>query len=200
MQRILIKNKKSQIFRICSFGFFKDHKEEEYIKFSFPDLKKVKNLQSEKDYIMEFSTHFHEGVSHFKTLDQERVHRNESKSKFKNAEFIHLLTYMIYDLNHFKEFLKKASLIDYHLENIFDPKKGKVFEFYLSKFDEKITLPAKNYSDLTWCQYQAFASKNKEYRMLMVEYDYKEIPNKTGVSLFRKHDQKEDCIKIKLPK
>jgi hypothetical protein len=200
MQRILIKNSESKIFRICSFGFFKDHKKEEYIKFSFPDLKKVKSLQSEKDLIMEFSTHFHDGISHFKTADQKRVHRNESKSKFANSDLIHLLTYMIYDLNHFKEFTKKASSIDYPLENIFDPKKGKVFEFYLSRFDKENALLPKSYTDLTFRQYQAFTSQNKEYRMLMVEYDHKKLPSKTGVSLFRKHDQKEEFVKIKLPK
>lgn len=202
MQRILIKNSKSQIFRICSFGFFTDHKNEQYIKFSFPDLKGVKSQQIEKDFVIEFSTHFHKGISHLKTTNQKRIFKNESKSKFANSELIHLVTYMIYDLNHFKEFTKNTSRLDYMLENIFDPKKGKIFEFYLYKIrnNDEITLPAKNYSDLEWQRYQAFVSKDKKYTMLMVEYDHKSLPNKTGVSIFRKHDQKEKFIKVKLPK
>ncbi len=199
MQRILLRNSENQLFRICAFGFYKDSQGEDYIKFSFPDLKSAPAKNGANDLIMEFSTHFHSGISHFKTSEQKRVHRNESGSKFADSELIHLMTYMIYDLNHFKVFTKKTSPNDYQIENIFNPKKGKVFEFYLSKISEEITIPTKNYEDLTWRLYHPFVNSN--YRMLMVEYDYNDLdPSKNGVTLFRKYDQKENFIKVNPPK
>jgi len=108
---------------------------------------------------------------------------------------------MVYDLNHFKEFTKKANPSDYHINNVFDPSKGKVFEFYLARLTKEINIPKVNYEDLDWRLYHPFESKEKNYRMLMIEYDFKKLdPNKSGVSLFRQHDQEAEHLSVKLPK
>lgn len=201
MQRILISDNNGKSFRICSFSFLKDKKDEDYVKFSFPDLKDTKSPKSEDDLIVEFSTHFVAGISHFKTSDQKRVHRNESKSKFANSQLIHLLTYMVYDLNHFKEFTKKTESHDYVISNKFEITKGKVFEFYLSKLTKEINIPAITYEDLEWRLYHPFESKSRNYRMLMIEYDFKEKdPKKSGVSLFRQHEQRAKHLSVRIPK
>jgi len=208
MQRILLKNFKNDIFRICSFGHYTDYKGEGYMKFSFPDLKDAPlffNSQipknPEEKNLIEFSSHFCDGVTHFKTSNQKRLYRNKSESTFINSKIIHILAYLIYDLGHFKKFTKKVSSLDYQISNKFNPSKGKIFEFYLSKVEDKIILPKRKYKDITFRKYHPLISKDKKCRMLMIENDFKKFnKNVTGVSLFRRYEQKEKYIKVKLPK
>jgi len=203
MQRILISNEKSKFYRICAFSFNKDAEGEDYVKFSFPDLRNVKAEKAEDNSIMEFTTHFISGVSHFKTSDQQRVHRNESESKFKDSGLIHLVTYTLYDLSHFKEFRKKLNEGDYQIGNIFDPVKGKVLEFYLSRLIEEINIPSNartELANLEWRQFHPFESRQKNYRMIMIEYDFKQKDRiKSGVSIFRQKNQQAEHTSVELP-
>lgn len=207
IQRILIEDKDGDIFRICKIGLLKDTKNEDYIKISFPDLignmsfaredKKIKIDKGEN--IVEFSSHFWAGVSHFKTTSQERLRSNQSEGNFTNSECIHLFSYTLYDLNHFKKFTKKTTNLDYKISKRFNPAKGKILKFYISPISDEVYLPAKNYTDLSLIKFHPFESK--KYRMLMIEYEFKNIDKSiTGVSFFCKYNQKEDFVKVELPK
>lgn len=202
LQRILLRDKQWNLFRICSFWLWLDKKNEEYIKFSFPDLKwtplffnDIESNDPEERLINEYSFHINWGISHFKSSNQKRFYRQENQS---NTNFvIHLFAYTIYDLNHFKVFTKTIEKNDYILENSFDPNKGKVFEFHLTKIEEKIKIPNIVYNDLERKMYHPFT--NEKYRLLMIEYDFININNeKTGITLYRKHNTNENFFEAKI--
>jgi len=125
--------------------------------------------------------------------------KNESKGTFTNSECIHLFSYTLYDLKHFKKFTKQTNESDYTIGRRFQPKKGKILKFYIFPLTDEILLPAKNYTDLTLIKFHPF--KTRKYRMIIIEYEFKKIDKSmNGVSLFYKYDQKEEVIRVKLPK
>jgi hypothetical protein len=157
LQRLLLKDINWNIFRICSFWFWLDKYNEEYIKFNFPDLKwtplfynSIESKNHEEQLINEFSVHIQWWISHFKSSNQKRFYKKETKlySKYKEFKIIHLFSYTIYDLNHFKFFNKKQTKLDYFLKEIFDKKKWKILEFYLTKVDKKVIIPNIDYNNL----------------------------------------------------
>ncbi len=81
-------------------------------------------MNPEEELIMEYSIHIQSDISHFKSSNQKRFYRKESdmSSKFKELKIIHLFSYSIYDLNHFKVFNRKFN-DDYVLRDIFNPEK-----------------------------------------------------------------------------
>ncbi len=197
IQRIIISDSKGKKFRICKFALMKDSRNEDYIKFSFPDLKgkpgifndfkNNKTVETKEDNDMiEFSVHFISGVSHFKSSKQIRKFRTNSDSIFKENPLMHLMDFIIYDLGHFKEFKNKPQPLDY--DKIKFNKTGKILEFYISKYSDKNIIIPKNqdYINIKLVKLHVFDNSDKKYRFLIFERNCIEEHLKTGATIHQK--------------
>jgi hypothetical protein len=203
LQNLIIKDQNKTPFRICKFTLTTDKYNEDYIKFIFPELNKkparFEDHSSNKveviESITEYSFHFISGVSHFKTSNN-RIKRNESAGKFTNSKLLHIITFEIYDLLHFKPYSKNDPL-DYTVKKKFESNKGKIFEFYLEPHSDKAILPttinnSESLENIELINLHPFSKENK-YTLVIVEYEFKNLNSANkGVLLYRKYNQSQD--------
>lgn len=208
MNRFIIKNQEGELFRLLGFTIMFDKFHEPFLKVVFPDFKNgscvampeksdgSKTIQEvyrdgffakKEPGLCEFTYHFVNGVSHFKSKNQHKL-QIKNQLRLADAQPIHILTLFLFDLSQFKKYQpsKIKAGRDYTLERPFNDN-GMVFDLYLSKIDSQPKV--KSTHDAKVLDHHLFAEESAGLKLTICEAFFAQKPKEAvGASIFRRHD------------
>jgi len=208
IRRVIIKDLGGNYYRICNICNPIDKYKEPYLKIMFPDLKYDMFIETSNDAelnitgrklvskrINEFSYHYINGISHYKSSSKEYYDQGKNLPKLKEKILINILRISIHSISGLKPFNKiKVTNKDLVLNNIFDGN-SRCLEFQLSS-DPDIRIinvgPTKQLAIYEWKLDQS------ETYLCLSDDVYLVIPD--GISLIDIFKYNDPSIVLNMPK
>lgn len=212
LERLFIKDKQNNLFKIFTLKSLSDSRGEPYIKICFPknglggrlyDVNKTSQIidnyyeqfKYENKNLEEFSYHYAAGLSHFKNKNTHELQLKKLpviKPEKLIKPFL-LLKITIFDLENTKINEKKLEKNDFIVPHIFNHKNGRILHLYINKQGDDILYSKQDDSDRKLVKYinrYEFIDNQYNIKLTIIDHEWKNKPLNKGIHFIRPPDPK----------